>query len=115
MIISKITHGLGNQLFQYAIARNLSIKKNTPLYLDLRYFNHTYATDTFRCFKLNHFKIDYKLLDNSPALIYLSKSTKLFPNRSFPPFFKLLRDKQGSFEPGIFSEESMFTNPKNPL
>ena len=108
MIISKITHGLGNQLFQYAIARNLSIKKNTPLYLDLRYFNHTYATDTFRSFKLNHFNIDYKLLDNSPALIYLSKSTKLFPNRSFPPFFKLLRDKQGSFEPGIFSEESMF-------
>jgi len=108
MIISKISHGLGNQLFQYALARNLSLKKNTSLYLDLRYFNHTYATDTFRSFKLNHFNIDFKLLDNSPVLIYLSKLTKLFPNRTFSPFFKLLRDKQGTFEPGIFSEESMF-------
>ncbi|WP_221391800.1 alpha-1,2-fucosyltransferase [Dyadobacter sp. NIV53] len=109
MIISKISHGLGNQLFQYAIARSMALKQNTSLYLDLRYYNHTYATDTFRSFKLNKFNINFDLLDESPALIYLSKSTKLFPNRSFPPFFKLVRDKQSTFEPEVLSAKSMFT------
>ena len=108
MIISKITHGLGNQLFQYAIARKLSIQRETPLYLDTRYYNHTYSTDTFRSFKLNKFNINFESLDNSPALIYLSKSTKLFPNRSFPPFFKLVRDKQSTFEPDVLSAKSLF-------
>jgi hypothetical protein len=34
MIISKIYGGLGNQLFQYAFGRHLSIKNNTELKLD---------------------------------------------------------------------------------
>lgn len=107
MIISKISHGLGNQLFQYAIARSLSIERNTALYLDSRYYNHTYASDTFRSFKLKHFNINYKLLDNSPALIYLSKSTKLFPGRSLTPFFKLIRDKEHGFDRNVSTEKSL--------
>jgi hypothetical protein len=35
MIISKLMGGLGNQMFQYAFARNLSLKFNTPLKIDL--------------------------------------------------------------------------------
>lgn len=35
MIISKISMGLGNQMFQYAAGRALSLHKNVPLALDL--------------------------------------------------------------------------------
>ncbi|CAG1023235.1 O-antigen biosynthesis glycosyltransferase WbnK [Patescibacteria group bacterium] len=35
MIITKLTGGLGNQMFQYALGRALSIKNNTNLLLDI--------------------------------------------------------------------------------
>ena len=108
MIISKISHGLGNQLFQYAVARKVSLARKTSLYLDLRYYHHKYATDTYRSFRLNHFNIDYQLLDNSPLLIYLSKLTKPFPNRSFKPFFRLVREGDNGFNAAALSEKAMF-------
>jgi len=37
MITVRITKGLGNQMFQYAIARMLAIKNDLPLLLDLTY------------------------------------------------------------------------------
>ncbi|MFN4269016.1 MAG: alpha-1,2-fucosyltransferase [Thermosynechococcus sp.] len=35
MIIAQIVGGLGNQMFQYALARSLAIRKKVPLYLDI--------------------------------------------------------------------------------
>lgn len=40
MIVSKLKGGLGNQLFQYAIGRALSIKHKKNLYLDVSDFEH---------------------------------------------------------------------------
>ena len=39
MIYSRIRGGLGNQLFQYCIARSLADKLGTNLGLDIRDFN----------------------------------------------------------------------------
>ena len=39
MIYSKITGGLGNQMFQYAAARAVSLKLDTPLLLDTRNYS----------------------------------------------------------------------------
>ena len=91
MIIAKITSGLGNQLFQYALARHLSIINSTPLYFDLRFYKSSYSHETNRSFKLDNFQINYKPI-NKP-IEYLSKATKLFPQRSFKPFFNLLKEK----------------------
>lgn len=38
MVVSKIIGGLGNQMFQYAAARSLALKRGTPLYLDIAAF-----------------------------------------------------------------------------
>lgn len=38
MIVSRITDGLGNQLFQYAAGRALSLRHQVPLSLDLTYY-----------------------------------------------------------------------------
>lgn len=100
MIISRITSGLGNQLFQFAAARHLALKNKTSLYLDLSYYHYTYVTDTPRAFKLKHFAVPYRVLQNSPAE-YVSKATKLLPNRSLPPFFLFLKEKHFHFDTSV--------------
>jgi hypothetical protein len=40
MNVVKITDGLGNQMFQYAFARNIQIQTGKPVYLDIRYISH---------------------------------------------------------------------------
>ncbi|MCY7350061.1 MAG: alpha-1,2-fucosyltransferase [Cytophagaceae bacterium] len=51
MVISRITSGLGNQLFQYACGRAVSLRHGVPLKLDLQNFtqhkNRRYALDAF--------------------------------------------------------------------
>jgi len=54
MIISKIMGGLGNQMFQYAYARNLSNLNNTNFYLDTSFYNNQIGV-TPRVFSLNSF------------------------------------------------------------
>ena len=97
MIIGRVSSGLGNQLFQYAVARHLALKNRTALYLDLSYYRQQYETDTPRYFKLGHFGISYRTLQDSP-LQYVSKATKLLPNRSWPPFFVFLKEQHFHFD-----------------
>lgn len=54
MIIVKLMGGLGNQLFQYALGRNLAYKNNTRLKLDVNFFNHSLS----RHYALSYFNID---------------------------------------------------------
>ena len=54
MIISRLNGGLGNQMFQYAFARHLSIKNSTNLKYDFIY----YAGDSKRKYALGCFNID---------------------------------------------------------
>lgn len=100
MVISKITSGLGNQLFQYALGRHLAIQNNTRLWFDLRYYHQTYETDTVRHFKLDRFQIDYNLLDHSPWL-YVSKATRLLPGRSLRPLFDTRKEQQFHLDPTV--------------
>lgn len=97
MIISRITSGLGNQLFQYAVGRHLSLKNKTPFYVDLSYYLHQYSDDTSRSFKLGNFSVPYRILQESPVE-YVSKATKLLPNRSLKPLFLFLKEKQFHYD-----------------
>lgn len=56
MIITKIQGGLGNQLFQYAIARNLALKNETVIGFDLSFFQFN-TLDTERNYLLDKFNI----------------------------------------------------------
>jgi len=58
MIISKIVGGLGNQLFQYASAKQLSIFLGQELYLDLNFFDTYNNPDVFR---LDKYNVNYKI------------------------------------------------------
>lgn len=58
MIVVKIIGGLGNQLFQYALARKLSIIKNIDVFLDISEFEKY----TLRTYQLNHFNVKLNLI-----------------------------------------------------
>ena len=58
MVITKIKHGLGNQLFQYAAGRSLARQLDTQLILD----TSDYSPSSFRQYKLNHFGISQPIL-----------------------------------------------------
>lgn len=53
MIVVKLLGGLGNQLFQYALGRQLEIKNKSRLYLDLSNFD----VDTLRKYELGNLNI----------------------------------------------------------
>ncbi len=108
MIIARITSGLGNQLFQYALARSLSLRNQTSLYFDLSYYRQEYATDTPRRFKLDQFAIPYCLLSTSPYH-YLSKATKLLPNRSLAPLIRFVKEHQFHVDPQVLQVKAPLT------
>lgn len=57
MIITKITGGLGNQMFQYAIAESIAIKNDDKFQLDISF----YPKQTLRKYELNLFHTEQNL------------------------------------------------------
>lgn len=99
MIITRLVSGLGNQLLQYAVGRELSIRKNVPLKLDISFFDD----QNLRSYKLDHYNIaaqvatnadlqpfakeknDYKLLHEKTsftAKVYRKLEPKVFPKHT---------------------------------
>ncbi|MEI6296923.1 MAG: alpha-1,2-fucosyltransferase [bacterium] len=65
IIISRISGGLGNQMFQYAIGRNLAIKNKIELVLDTSFFQNNKTTDTRRDFTLGYFNCNFRKINNN--------------------------------------------------
>lgn len=110
MVVGTITSGLGNQLFQYAIARHLSVLNHTPLYFDTRFYRSDYAEESGRSFKLDKFNIDYR---EPNSLLYTAfKGMKLFPDRTFKPFFVQIKEKHYHFDPDVLKSKALLINLK---
>lgn len=86
MIISNIIGGLGNQMFQYAMGKSLSINKNEHFKIDVRNFKKY-----FRNFELNDvFKCEINLASKTDLDTILSWQNNFF-------FQKILKKKQFKF------------------
>lgn len=81
MIVTELLSGLGNQLFQYAVAKQLALIKNVPLKLDVSFFEN----QTLRSYKLNHYNIQAKIASLKEVNNYLY----IYNSSSFPS--KILR------------------------
>ena len=57
MIVVKLMGGLGNQMFQYAAGRALSLKHDSALVLDTSFFNGDQANHTPREFQLDRLRL----------------------------------------------------------
>lgn len=80
MIVTKLSGGLGNQIFQYALGRSLSIKNNADLVLDISH----YSTDTKRKYALSVFNIEAQT-----SSVEYSKT------------LNTIKESRFSFDPGI--------------
>ena len=68
MIITMIYGGLGNQMFQYAIAKSIANKNGVNFQLDISRMNSKY----FRDFNLEKFKIDLNIAKEEDVRSYKS-------------------------------------------
>lgn len=57
MIITKSISGLGNQLFEYTVGRQLSLLHNTSLKLDTSF----YSSQSLRRYRLHHYNNEAKI------------------------------------------------------
>jgi hypothetical protein len=72
MIIVKLMGGLGNQMFQYAIGRYLSLKYNQHLKLDNSFLiaRTLIPNFTFRDFELDNFKLHYNIANKDDLKLF---------------------------------------------
>jgi len=96
MIIVRISGGLGNQLFQYATARAISLKLNRKLLLDNTWYREIHLHDdlsnpnatTLRDFLLNYYNIQSRIITK----IHLNWIKRLEIRSRNSNFFKFLRE-----------------------
>ena len=99
MFLVKLMGGLGNQMFQYAFGRALSLKHNIPLALDLSSLGQKTGVDTPRNYELDIFNIEAQIATlkeiDKFSIIHNNKILKSIHN-SFSfilPFFQV-KEKQ---------------------
>lgn len=95
----KIYGGLGNQMFQYAAGRALSLRNQVPLYLDISWFSQKHEHTTIRTYQLDIFKnitatIQKKLL--FPCQDFLKRIKR------YLPFSYTIREPHFAYWPGFY-------------
>jgi hypothetical protein len=85
MIISRLYGGLGNQMFQYALGRHLSILHNTTLKFDISFFSEkSYSKNhTPRTFDLDIFNIKNQIATDSELSLFTLNSPFSFANKIY--------------------------------
>ena len=103
MIITKLEGGLGNQMFQYAIASILAKKKNAAILIDTNFFNQTEKNQGFtpRNFELSIFNNSYIQASESEIGYFQQLS-----------FIDKIKKKCGFNYPKIYSEASFSFDEK---
>jgi len=127
MVIVTMMGGLGNQLFQYAFGRAISIKRNEPLRLDTSWFvsnarsGRTYQLDRFKALD---FKLSVEELKEVKSLLPAQSShqvgTQYYFNqhstngkeflslKSLFPTSKLFRESQYHFDSNVAESKAVW-------
>lgn len=74
MIITTLTGGLGNQLFQYAFGRSLALRSGQKLYLETESYKADYLS---RKFLLSHYRIQSQVIPSLVQKRVLTDRTKV--------------------------------------
>lgn len=99
MIIVKLCGGLGNQLFQYAAGRALSLINHTELCLDLSWFENIPSSNTKRDYCLKNFTIKASELSGFNKYIAILHSNKILSRTPISRIiWKHYREKSFDFD-----------------
>lgn len=123
MIGTKLIGGLGNQMFQYALGKKMSMMHNTKLIIDLTGYVNQSDTDTQRHFELNKFNITGKLqakpADSKRTLLKIFSNGHIFTNtykeKQFPFDEKVLDQPNGTLFEGYWQTEKYFIDIRDQL
>ena len=108
MIISHIVGGLGNQLFQYAIGRQLALLRKGDLFLDISGF----ASYRLREFCLPNLSLVYQMADEETIKWHQKRTSRLYPfRRLLTPMnrFTYLKEKSMAYDASVLlHKESVY-------
>ncbi len=104
MIITQLSGGLGNQMFQYAIGRRLSLLHGCKLKLDLT----NYRLYPERKFELSNFAVSYEVASVSDIALFkpLGKRALIMslPRRVLNPGrYRIYRERHYHFDPEVLN------------
>lgn len=99
MITVKLNGGLGNQMFQYALGRALSLAKDVPLNFDGSFFKQKYAKN--RPFSLRIFNSRVNFSDDLRIPMYWSLR-RFFKSKNFFGL-EIYHEKDFAYDENIFS------------
>lgn len=111
MIAVRLMGGLGNQMFQYAVARRLSFTNKTALSLDHIFFDNIAESDTPREYELDCFNIQSKTLvpsrrpQESPEANYSGKRGRLqyIKDSLAGKAWRIYREPHHQFDPNVLT------------
>ncbi len=92
-VVTKLSGGLGNQLFQYAAARRLAIVHGRPLVVDIHWYRQTPAGSTPRSVLLSELRIVDAFADSGGDPVSLAHQPAGWWARVLGPV-KVLREKK---------------------
>jgi hypothetical protein len=114
MIIVKLQGGLGNQMFQYALGRNLSLRHNTELKLDLTFLLDRTPKENFvyRAYEMGEFNIQAAIATESELKKYRWKDSNNRVYRKLNyfvryPFHRYVKERHFHFD------EQVLQAPRN--
>lgn len=105
MIITQLNGGLGNQMFQYAVARNLAIKHNTSVLIDRSLLNQGNYLKTYRRYYLDEFNISAEFANSRITKTIARQKSIIWKTLNWisKPKIKLIYEKGFGYNP-IFTE-----------
>lgn len=106
MIAVRLMGGLGNQMFQYAVARRLAEDRKTSVIMDLAFFENPADVDTPRHYELDCFELKPQFLlpsrrPGEPDTSYVGAKGKLLfaKHKLEGKAWKVYRERHHNFDP----------------
>lgn len=105
MIVIKLMGGLGNQMFQYAIGRSLSLKLKKKLFLDTTFLKDKSHKEnfTYRNYELSNFSIENNFLTLDDFLIKRSRINYFYSFFNCSKAYKVIIEKNFNYNKSIKS------------